>query len=109
MHFRVEVGLTEMHMIGFSFNPWFGKLAITVDEEPVVTDLLTLSFTRSKRYEFPVGERERHVVRIEKIRERLVPAVRRQTCRVSVDGGKIGEYVGGLTTGEMVPTYATNC
>ena len=41
-----------------------------------------------------VGQRERHVVRIEKERPRILAAFRANTYRVFVDGEYVKEYVG---------------
>ncbi|RFU39531.1 hypothetical protein DZF91_21810 [Actinomadura logoneensis] len=81
----IDVGAEEVHRVGFSFDKRSGSLVITVDGVPVRHQVVMLSLRLTRRYVFPVGVRERHLVRIEKKRKLLLAALRPQEIRVFVD------------------------
>ncbi|SDU92208.1 hypothetical protein SAMN04488544_2013 [Microlunatus sagamiharensis] len=85
MQLEFEVGQQERHRVVFSFNKFWGNLAVTVDGHSVVRDLRTLSVSLTKTYHLTVGDREIHQVRIEKDRARLLAGARRQPVRAYVD------------------------
>ena len=80
-----QVGTAEKHDVVFSFNKFWGNLAITVDGVPAVRDLRTFSVNLTKAYHLTVGVREVHEVRIEKDRALLLAGARRQPVRAYVD------------------------
>ena len=80
-----QVGTAEKHHVVFSFNKFWGNLAITVDGVPSVRDLRTVSVNLTKTYNLTVGVREVHEVRIEKDRALLLAGARRQPLRAYVD------------------------
>jgi len=94
MRFDFDVGQGERHRVTFSFNKFWGTLLITVDGQPVVKDLRTASLRLVKTYQFPVGMREQHTVRIDKERKLLFAGFRPQRCRAYVDGQLVAEAVG---------------
>lgn len=85
MELEFEVGHREKHHVAFSFNKFWGNLAISVDGSPVVRDLRVYSITLTKSYSFRVGANEAHDVRIEKDRALLLAGARRQPVRAYVD------------------------
>ena len=85
MQLEFEVGQAEKHRVVFSFNKFWGNLAITVDGSPVVRDLRTFSVSLTKTYELTIGDRETHEVRIEKDRALVLAGARRQPIRAYVD------------------------
>lgn len=86
MQMTFTVGDREQHQVGFSFDKFWGRLVITVDGQSVVDTVRMLSLGLVKAWEFPVGVDERHVVRIEKHRERLFAGFRPQPVIAYVDG-----------------------
>lgn len=86
MQLCFELGEQERHQVTFSFDKIFGRLTISVDGKPVKRDVRVISLRLVKRYEFPVGTRERHIVVIEKERKLLFAGFRSQICRAYVDG-----------------------
>lgn len=91
MQMRFDVGDQERHRVIFSFNKTTGWLVIKVDDVPIKRRLIMWSLGLSRRYEFTVGTHERHVVIIEKKRERVASFVRPQLCRAYVDGTLVAE------------------
>jgi hypothetical protein len=80
-----QVGVTERHEVVFSFNKFWGKLSITVDNAPIVRTVRAASIDLVKRYEFVVGTNEQHRVRIDKHRERALAGFRPQPIYAYVD------------------------
>ena len=72
--FEFHVGDTEQHRVAFHWGQLFGRVRITVDYVEVVgvnkavRSLLVSRWCR--KFEFSVGDMERHDVVIEKIRRR---------------------------------------
>ncbi len=92
MDFSFAVGTRERHQVHFHFNQVWGNLRIDVDGRPVVKDFRMFSVRTRVTYEFLVGSAERHEVRIEKTRKRLLGGARKQTYRIFVDGKPIRGY-----------------
>jgi hypothetical protein len=88
-----EVGDTERHQVLFSFNKFWGNLAITVDGANIVRTVRLASVDLVKRYEFVVGTTEQHHVRIEKHRQRMLAGFRPQPVYAYVDGHLVAEGV----------------
>jgi hypothetical protein len=86
MEFGFDVGEQERHHIEFSFDQTWGPLRIKVDGVTVVHRFLLLGIRRTRRYEFPVGNREKHTVLVEMQRQAVLGAFRPWTFRTSVDG-----------------------
>jgi hypothetical protein len=86
MQFRFDVGEQERHRVGFSFDQVWGPLRITVDGVPVVRRFLVFHLGRTRRYQFAVGDRERHTALIEMRRHLVFGAFRPWTYRIFVDG-----------------------
>ena len=94
MKFAFEVGEKERHRVTFNF-PFLGNLVrIRVDGHPVVTDFRFLSFDQVQKYEFAVGDSERHEVVIEKERKLWFAGCLKQKYRVLVDGNLVQEHEG---------------
>jgi len=87
------VGEREHHDVVLFYSKFSGRLAIDVDGEEVVREVATRSLELVDSREFRVGARESHVVRIDKHREKLFPAFRRQPVRAYVDGQLVAEAV----------------
>jgi hypothetical protein len=87
------VGERERHLVVLSYDKFWGKLDITVDGMPLVSDFRLASVKLVKTYEFVVGVHERHAVRIDKERKLLLAGFRPQTCRAYVDGRLAAEGV----------------
>ena len=94
MKFTFQVGEGEKHQVTFHFNQLVGNLKITVDQKPVVRDFRIASLKLVKTYAFPVGNAERHNVRIEKERKLLLAGFRKQRYRVFVDDALVQEHEG---------------
>lgn len=80
------VGADEKHRVDFSFDQFIGHLEILVDGQPAVKDFRMFSLSLTKRYEFSVGEQERHDVVIEKKRKLFLAGLRPARYRIFVDG-----------------------
>ena len=69
MEFTFAIGTKERHQVHFKRNWFTGKLAILVDSRPVITKSplnpgTHISVKLSHSYDFPVGDQEKHSVRI---------------------------------------------
>ncbi|MEU7923454.1 hypothetical protein ACGFIP_27815 [Micromonospora zamorensis] len=91
MKLNFDVGVHERHEVTFSFNKFWGGLSILVDGRPVHQELRVLSVDLVKRYEFTVGQDERHAVLIEKERKLFLAGFRPQRVRAYVDGRLVAE------------------
>ncbi len=94
MQFSFLVGIGEQHQIDFSFDQFAGNLAIRVDGQPLIKDFRLLSLRLTKRYEFAVGQQERHQIAIEKKRKLFLAGFRPQQYRIFVDGELVQTYEG---------------
>ena len=86
MQFSFIVGTSERHQVDFSFDQMTGNLEIRVDGQTVVKDFRLFSLSLTKRYEFTVGNQERHQVVIEKKRKLFLAGLRPQQYRIFIDG-----------------------
>jgi hypothetical protein len=92
MEFEFEIGDNEKHKIAFSYDKFWGKLNILVDGKNVVNDIRLASITLTKAYNFKIGEKETHEIRIEKIRPLFLAGLRSNTYKVYVDGKLFKQY-----------------
>lgn len=90
--FSFDIGRLERHRVHFRFDQFVGTLRISVDDEIVVKDFRMFDSALTKRYEFVVGENEKHDVVIEKIRKRFNGGIRKQSYRVFDDGQFLEEH-----------------
>ena len=88
------VGVQEQHTVVFSFDKFWGRLAITVDGQSVVDTVRLGSLSTVSFWEFEVGVVERHAVRIEKHREVLFAGFRPQSVYGFVDGVLVAQHSG---------------
>jgi hypothetical protein len=93
MQMRFEVGEKERHVVTFAFNKFWGNLSIKVDGVAIRKELRMMSVNLVKRWEFTVGEQERHQVVIEKRRELMFAGYRPQPVTAYVDGRLVAEAV----------------
>lgn len=94
MKFSFNVGIDEKHMIDFHFNQFWGNLSIHVDGKKVKGDFRTVSINLTKTYEFEVGQKERHEVKIEKNRKLFFAGFRKTKYKVYIDGIFTQEFEG---------------
>ena len=90
MEFEFEVGQSDKHKIQFSRNRHTARINILVDNEEVASKnplnpATHISFKLTQRFEFKVGSRENHVIRIEHIRPLLVAGFRKHRYRIFID------------------------
>jgi hypothetical protein len=88
-----EVG-AEKNRVDFSFDPIWGRLAISVDGVRRERDFHVFSMRLVRRYELTVGDEETHTVAIEKERKLFFAGFRRQQYRVFVDDRLVQEREG---------------
>jgi hypothetical protein len=81
-----EVGQEERHQVVFSFDRFSGSTKIRVDGALVDSERAMFSVRLTRRYEFGVGQAEKHAVVIEKTRKQLLAGFRPSTYNVFVDG-----------------------
>jgi hypothetical protein len=122
MNFSIEIGQEEKHRVEFSWSKWLGVGKIWVDGK-LILKTRPLAFEElaqaaklrttmgSARYlgemmsgragpvmirgwTFEVGDREKHSVRIEKERPKILAALRPHLYRVFVDGELLDRFVG---------------
>jgi hypothetical protein len=122
MKFSIEIGQEEKHRVEFSWSKWLGVGKIRVDGKLILKtkplalgELAKLAELRTtvgtarylgemmsgkagpvmiRGWTFEVGDREKHVVRIEKERPKLLAALRPHLYRVIVDGELLDRFVG---------------
>lgn len=96
MEFGIEIGDSEKHQLTIKRNWFSGRMAISVDAKPVVTNspynpATHVSLTLTHRYEFSVGNVEKHRLRVERERPLLFAGFRPHTYRVYVDDRLVTE------------------
>jgi len=94
MQFSFNVGVSEKHQVDFSFDQFAGNLEIRVDGQPAEKDFRMFSVSLTKRYEFTVGNQERHDIIIEKKRKLFLAGLRPQQYRIFIDGQLVQTYEG---------------
>lgn len=94
MKFNFTVGNMEKHEVEFYFNQFWGNISIKIDGQEKIKDLQMFSLSLSSKYDFEVGQSEKHKVVIEKIRKLLFAGFRKQKYNVFVDGVLIQEHEG---------------
>jgi len=94
MQFSFVVGTNEKHQVDFSFDQMIGNLEIRVDGQPLVKDFRMFSLKLTKRYEFAVGNEERHQIVIEKKRKLFLAGLRPQQYRIFIDGTLVQTHEG---------------
>ncbi len=65
------IGETEKNLVEFQYNQLLGSTLIKVNEQPVKKQVRLFSEPLEERFEFEVGQNERHTVFIEKRRKML--------------------------------------
>ena len=88
------VGVNEKHRVDFSFDQFIGNLEIRVDGQPAVKDFRMFSVSLTKRYEFTVGDEEKHHIIIEKKRKLFLAGLRPQQYRIFIDGQLVQTHEG---------------
>lgn len=71
MTFALLIGETEKNLLEFNFNQLLGSTLIKVNDKQIKKSVRLFSEPLQERYEFEVGENERHTVFIEKQRKLL--------------------------------------
>jgi hypothetical protein len=71
MKFTIEIGDAEKCRVEYSFNQLTGTLVIKVNQQPVKKSVRWLNEPQFEVHDLEVGEVERHVIRIEKVRKQL--------------------------------------
>ncbi len=99
MKFTLEVGEKEKHQIDYYRNWFFGAERLRADGQlvasrSVVSPSNYVSFPLCRRYEFTVGEVEKHTVVFEKQRPLLFAGLRPHIYRVLLDGKLVFERQG---------------
>jgi hypothetical protein len=94
MQFSFNVGVNEKHRVDFSFDQFIGNLQILVDGQTAVKDFRMFSLSLTKRYEFSIGEQERHDVVIEKKRKLFLAGLRPQSYKIFIDGKLVATHEG---------------
>lgn len=101
LKFNFAVGETETHEIEFKFNQFWGNVAIKVDGAKIKKNLLLVSLSLTKVYEFNVGTNEEHHVKIELIRKLLFAGFREYIGKVYIDGNLLYEFKGNLSLDDI--------
>ena len=94
MTFSFIVGNEERHNIEFLFNPLLGNLYIKMDGKKIVKDFIIFSKSLTRNYSFEIGKKEKHKIKIEKIRKLIFANLRKQTYKVYIDEQLCHEFKG---------------
>jgi hypothetical protein len=89
--FTFEVGDAEKHLVGFSYDQFWGGLGITVDGISALRTIRMFSVSMVKTYEFVIGIEEKHTVRFDKTRKLFFAGFRPQIVRAFVDGRQVAQ------------------
>ena len=94
---QFTVGQRETHDISYRWDQTWGWLTVTVDGVLVVKSLVIFSFRLVRVFEFVVGNREQHTIRIEKRRPLVGSFARPQPITAYVDGDVVATHDGAAT------------
>lgn len=92
LKFSFAVGHDEQHRVTFEWQQTWGDATAWVDGQIVLKEQHPFGFKRVRRYEFSVGDSERHAVVVEKILRRFGRGLAKQDFRVLVDGHEVGRF-----------------
>lgn len=92
MEFEFNVGTTDRHTVRFRYTRLISTVRVDVDGDRVKRDIYWVWLPAFRRYEFEVGDSERHYVAIEMVFPRLNALFANPTCTVMVDDNPVGEY-----------------
>lgn len=90
--FWFDVGRDERHRVEVAFDRMRGRLSIKVDGLLVASDRMMFSFKLTRRYDFTVGQAERHAVAIVKKRALLFGGVLPSSYQVFIDGQHVQTF-----------------
>jgi len=95
LRFDFEVGDEEKRKVEFSFDRFLGHITIRVDGQRIIKKIIN-NLRKSLSYEFTVGEKEKHHVRIALVRSYLPVGYRECTAWAYADDKLMGQYEGEL-------------
>jgi hypothetical protein len=101
LKFNFKVGESEIHEIEFYFNQFWGNLYIKLDGKNIEKTIRFISLNLSKVYEFDLGEKEKHHIKIELIRKLLLAGFREYLGKVYADGNLLQEFRGNLSLKDL--------
>lgn len=81
-----EVGKAEPHTVAIAYYQSVSTLTATIDGDSVMSRSFATGAKLTRTIEWTVGDRERHVVRVEKSRQRVYGQFKPQQFVASVDG-----------------------
>jgi hypothetical protein len=85
MIFRFSVGSKEKHNVVFYRNHFTGDIHMSVDDKVVYKDFEIIDFHLKNYYEFDVGDKEKHYVKIVRTRPILFSYLRKQKYDLYID------------------------
>lgn len=91
MSLNFVVGQTEKHSVIFGYDKFFGRVSLLIDGRPFAGAVISGKTGSLERWEFDVGETERHRVRIEKRHAPLFGAFFPQPIVAFVDNHRVAE------------------
>ncbi len=89
LHFQVEVGTDERHILDVSWDQVWGVLTVLVDGVRALEERHMFGFRRVRRYALTVGAGEVHKVVLEKRKALFIGGIAKQTIEVFVDGNRL--------------------
>jgi hypothetical protein len=92
MRFEFKVGITDRHSVRFRYSRLINTVRIDVDGDLLKRDVFWLWIPPYRRYEFEVGQTEKHDIVIETSIPRVGAKFTNPSCTVTVDGEPAGEY-----------------
>jgi hypothetical protein len=92
MEFEFNVGTTDRRAVRFRYSRLINTVRIDVDGDTIRRDIFWIWIPAFRRYEFEVGDSERHDVVIETMIPRAGAKFVNPSCKVMVDGKLTGEY-----------------
>jgi hypothetical protein len=81
-----QVGTNEPHTIAIEYYQSLRSLRVTVDGHSVISRSFTTGLKLTRTIEWTVGNHERHLVQLEKTRQRVYGQFKPQQFVASVDG-----------------------
>lgn len=92
MQHHFAIGIHERHNVTVSFDQFWGKFEVHIDNMPVISKWLLFSFGLTHHWDFWVGVHEQHFVRVEKTRPLLFAGFSAQTYRIFIDGILVQQF-----------------
>jgi hypothetical protein len=92
MHHIFSIGNSEKHLIDMSYDQFWGRFEIKVDNITAISRLFMFDFAFTRDFDLWVGVNEKHHLRINKTRPTFFAGFRPHTYMIYIDGVMVNRF-----------------